>query len=287
MGSKSGARAAARAISRAKSGGAEPRAKKPKSDYAIQAVANALRLLDVFRSENEVGVAELARRLDLHKNNVFRLLATLEQWGFIEQCPTTERYRLGLACHALGQSFVRARQLLHRAQPVLRGLLERTGETVHLGVRDGFEVVHLAGCAPSREIAVAVRTGRRAPLHCTALGKVLLGCSPERVWRGYDEQVIARGRLPRRTERSIEDPDKFFEHLRTVAGLGYAIDLGEFEDGMGCAAAPVHSADGALVGALSVSAPLFRSGEEIVAGALRREVVAAADALSASLGYAA
>lgn len=270
---------------RADGRGAAAKSKKPKSDYAIQAVANALRLLHVFREEDEVGVAELARRLDLHKNNVFRLLATLEQAAFIEQSPATERYRLGLACHALGVAFARSRPLIERARPVLARLMEQSGETVHLAVRDGFDVVHLDGCVPGREVAIRVRTGRRAPLHGTALGKVLLGCSPERLWREYGEHAIEQGRLPGRTERSIDDPDKFFEHLRTVAGVGYALDVGEYEDGLGCAAAPVHSAHGALVAALSISAPLYRGGEERLAGELRRQVVAAADELSASLGY--
>jgi DNA-binding IclR family transcriptional regulator len=261
--------------------------KKPKSDYAIQAVANALRLLHVFRDEDEIGVAELARRLELPKNNVFRLLATMEELCFIEQCRATGRYRLGLACHALGQSFIRSRPLLERARPVLDRLLEETGETVHLAVRDGFEVVHLEARAPAREIATGVRIGRRAPMHCTALGKVLLGCSPERIWREFDEQVVKRGKLPQRTSRSIDNPVKFFEHLRTVAGHGYALDLGELEEGLGCAAAPVHAGDGELVAAISVSAPLFRTGEETLVGDLRCMVVRAAEALSASLGYSA
>lgn len=259
--------------------------RKPKSDYAIQTVTNALRLLDVFRDEDEIGVAELARRLGLHKNNVFRLLATMEQLRFIEQSPVTDRYRLGLACHAVGHAFTRARPLVERARPVLDRLQRQTGETVHLAVRDGFEVVHLEARASAREIAPGVRTGRRAPLHCTALGKVLLGCSPERIWREFDEQVVKRGNLPQRTARSIENPVKFFEHLRTVAGAGYALDLGELEDGLGCAAAPVHAGDGELVAALSVSAPLFRTGEEGLVGELRTEVVGAAEELSAALGY--
>ncbi|HKA14767.1 MAG TPA: IclR family transcriptional regulator [Myxococcota bacterium] len=261
--------------------------KKPKSDYAIQAVANALRLLQVFREEDEVGVAELARRLELPKNNVFRLLATMEELGFIEQSCASGRYRLGLACHSLGQAFTRARPLIERARPVLDRLQTETGETVHLAVRDGFEVVHLEARAPAREIAIGVRTGRRAPMHCTALGKVLLGCSPERIWREFDEQVVRRGKLPQRTDRSIDNPIKFFEHLRSVAGLGYAVDIGELEDGLGCAAAPVHAGDGELVAALSVSAPLFRVGEEALVGDLRCKVIVAAERLSASLGYTA
>ena len=259
--------------------------KKPKSDYAIQAVSNALRLQLVFRDEDEIGVAELARRLGLPKNNVFRLLATMEELRFIEQCRTSGRYRLGIACHELGQAFTRARPLFARAGVVLDQLAEQTGETVHLAVRDGFEVVHLEARAPLREVRAGVRTGRRAPMHCTALGKVLLGCSPERLWREYDDQVVKRGKLPQRTQRTIENPIKFFEHLRTVAGVGYAVDVGELEDGLGCAAAPVHDAEGELVAALSVSAPLFRIGEDALVSELRIQVVGAAEKLSAALGY--
>jgi DNA-binding IclR family transcriptional regulator len=261
--------------------------RKPKSDYAIQAVTNALRLQLVFRDQGEIGVAELARRLGLPKNNVFRLLATMEELGFIEQSRTSGRYRLGIVCYELGESCKHARPLLERARTALDQLLDETGETVHLAVRDGFEVVHLEARAPAREIKTAMRTGRRAPIHCTALGKVLLGCSPERLWRDYDEQIVRRGKLPQRTERTIDNPTKFFEHLRTVAGVGYALDLGELEDGLGCAAAPVHDADGELVAAISVSAPLFRIGEEALVGDLRCKVVEAAEELSTALGYSA
>ncbi len=66
--------------------------KKSKSDYVIQTVANSLRLLEAFRNEDELGVTELSRMLDLHKNNVFRLLATLEQKGYVEQIERNERY---------------------------------------------------------------------------------------------------------------------------------------------------------------------------------------------------
>lgn len=259
--------------------------KKAKSDYAIQAVSNAARLLDVFCDVDEIGVAELARRLGLHKNNVFRLLATLQLEGLIEQDAKTERYRLGLACHSLGRAFTRARSLSERGGDALDALLEHSGETVHLALLDDYQVVHLDGRVPAREIVTGLRTGRRAPLHCTALGKVLLACSPERVWRDFDERIVAGGVLEQRTESSITDPAKFFEHLRTVAGQGFAIDLGEFEVGLGCAAAPVHAADGSVVAALSVSAPLFRVGEDALAGAICRRVVETADALSAALGH--
>ena len=133
--------------------------KKPKSEYAIQTVTNALRLLDVFRDEEEVGVAELARRLGLHKNNVFRLLATLEEQGYIEQCPVSERYRLGIGSLELGHSFLRSRTLCGRARPILEEMWQRSGRRVSRGnslgsfLGDAFSVYYAAALIAIRRDA--------------------------------------------------------------------------------------------------------------------------------------
>src|SRR5574338_471796 len=100
----------------------KPPMKRPKSDYVILAVRNALRVLEAFRDEGQLGVTELARRLGLHKNNVFRILATLEQQGYVEQCGEHEAYRLGVRCLQLGRSYADARSLLRTARPVLEAL---------------------------------------------------------------------------------------------------------------------------------------------------------------------
>ena len=89
--------------------------KKPKGDYAIQTVVNAMRLLEAFRDEEELGVTELSRRLSLHKNNVFRLLATLEARGYIEQSSVSDLSARGEDAE-LGQAFLRGRTLLRRAR---------------------------------------------------------------------------------------------------------------------------------------------------------------------------
>ena len=95
---------------------------KPKSEYAIQTVTNALRMLEVFHTETEMGVSDLARNLGLHKNNAFRLLATLELAGYIQQTPSTELYHLGPRCLELGHAFARSHTLMNRARPILEEL---------------------------------------------------------------------------------------------------------------------------------------------------------------------
>jgi IclR family KDG regulon transcriptional repressor len=260
--------------------------KKPKGEYSIQTVVNALRLLEEFRDAEELGVTDLSRRLDLHKNNVFRLLATLEQRGYVDQSSETERYRLGVRTLELGRAFTRSRSLLQRARPILRALAATLGESAHLGVLRGFEVVHLDGAESERMILSRIRVGRRLPAHCTALGKVLLGCARESLREAFDRSVVAGG-LERRTPATIVDRDKFFEDLRTVAVRGFAIDVEECEEGMCCVAAPVYDSERGLVAALSVSAPAFRLDEEGLLRVVAPKVTQAADRLSRDLGYAA
>ena len=258
---------------------------KPKSDYSIQTVSNALRLLESFCGDDELGVSELSRRLNLHKNNVFRLLATLEQAGFVEQSASSERYRLGARCLELGNAYARGHTLLRRARPVLEALAGELSESAHLGVLRDFEVLHLDGAQPEQLVLGASRVGRRLPAHCTALGKVLLGGSDEPTRATYDRMVVLAHGLELRTVMTITDRDKLFEHLRSVAAQGFALDLEECVSGLHCAAAPVFDATGRVVAALSLSGPSFR----LLEGVLYRDVVPvltnAAARLSEELGY--
>jgi DNA-binding IclR family transcriptional regulator len=258
--------------------------KRSKSEYAIQTVSNAMRLLEAFQHDDELGVSELAERLELHKNNVFRLLATLEYEGYVEQNPRTGLYRLGPRCLELASSYTRNRTLQRQARPVLESLARETRETAHLAVMREFEVVHLDGEVWPQVVLAALRVGERLPAHCTALGKVILGFSGEDTRELYDRAVVAPGRLAVRTRSTLVDREKLFEHLRGVSAQGFAVDLEEFEPGVGCVAAPVLDGSGQVIAALSVSAPLFRLDADILDRRLVPLVTAAADRLSQGLG---
>jgi DNA-binding IclR family transcriptional regulator len=257
---------------------------KPRSEYVIQTVANALRVLEAFDGREEVGVTELSRELGLHKNNVFRLLATLQEKSYVEQSQT-DRYRLGLRCLELGQSFVRSRRLLRQARPVLEALSRETGESVHLAVLDGFEVVFVDGEQSSRLLGGMVRIGMQIPAHCTAAGKVLLGCASEPVRVAYDRDVVSGRKLESRTPRTLSDREKLFDELRAVASRGFALDLEECEPGLCCVAAPVYDAASCVVAALSISGPAARLDEDALVSRLAPAVVAAAGSISHMLGH--
>jgi DNA-binding IclR family transcriptional regulator len=257
--------------------------KKPKSDYVIQTVQNSLRLLEAFHDEVELGVSELSRRLGLHKNNVFRLLATLEQSGYIEQSESTDRYRLGPRCLELGRSFARGSRLLERARPLLAELALDLGESAHLAVMHDFEVVHLDGEQPRQLVLASSRVGRRLPVHSSALGKVLIGNSDEATRTDYDKRVVSEG-LVGCTDATITDRDKLFEHLRTVSAQGFALDVDEYELGLRCAAAPVFDGQGRCIAALSVSGPAPRMSEDRLHREVIEVLVASAERLSTQLG---
>ncbi len=259
--------------------------KRSKSDYVIQTVTNALRVLEAFRDKEELGVTELSRCLGLHKNNVFRLLATLEDKGYVEQSADSDRYRLGVRCLELGHTYGRSGGLLRQGRSILEGLARVTGETAHLGALQDFEVAHLDGEQPDQLVLTGLRVGRRLPVHCTALGKVLLGCGDGLLRERFDRLCVANGTLEARTAATITDRDKFFEHLRAVASQGFALDLEESAVGLCCAAAPVYAASGRLVAALSVSGPTLRLSRDTLLDRVVPVLLPAAEDLSRQLGY--
>lgn len=257
---------------------------KPKSDYSIQTVSNALRLLEVFYEEPELGVSELSRRLGLHKNNVFRLLATLELGGYVEQSKANDQYRLGVRCLELGRAYARSHGLIERARPILEELVADLNETAHLAVLREFEVVHLDGVEPTRLVVTSSRVGKRLPAHCTAPGKVLLGCGDPAIRDAYNAGPVTSGLHPR-TPDTITDRAKLNDLLRTVGGQGYAMDLGECETGLNCVATPVYGESDDLVAALSISGPSFRLTEDVIFDSVLPSLSDAARRLSRSLGF--
>src|SRR5216110_2952086 len=156
----------------------------------LSSVANAIRLLTSFSGEeDELGITTLAGRLRLAKSTVHRLAATLTGAGFLEQNDETGKYRLGLALFELGSLVRRRMDVADAARQKLRELLEMTGETVQLAIIDHHSVLYVYEMESRRAIRMAAAVGARAPLHCTAVGKVLLAAQSEE----YVTQVVDLG----------------------------------------------------------------------------------------------
>ncbi|HET8563234.1 MAG TPA: helix-turn-helix domain-containing protein, partial [Candidatus Binatia bacterium] len=149
--------------------------RREKSNYTIQSVSRALDVLEQFNGNvDEIGVTELSKRLKLHKNNVFRLLATLEARGYIEQNRVTENYRLGLRCLQLGQTFIHQMGFLMQAKATLIDLAKSTKESVFVAIKKGHAIIPLDFVEPARAVRVVSFLGAALPSHCTASGKIYL-----------------------------------------------------------------------------------------------------------------
>lgn len=257
-------------------------AKKEKSEYIIQAVSHALDLLEQFHDDvDELGVTELSKRLKLHKNNVFRLLATLESRNYIEQNRVTENYRLGLKTLELGQTFIKQMGLLRQSRPVLESLVRECNETTYVAILKEFHIIYLDVVETDLTVRVVPRVGARLPAYCTAAGKVQIAYMTDEELSNY----LPSKEMKRYTPNTITDREEFKRHLAQVAEQGYAIDNEELDVGVKCVGAPIRDYTRRIIGAVSVSGPSMRFTDERLEKELIPLVIRASEEISSKLGY--
>src|SRR5579864_2544752 len=245
----------------------------------VQSLDRALEILKLLGNEPEMRITDLARRLEVHKSTVFRLLATLEEHGLVEQNPSTERYRLGYGLVRLAGAVVAELDLARASRPVLEELAVRTGETVNLAILQGDQVINIEQIASPNLVVNVNWVGKQTPLHATSNGKVLLAHLPE-----ADRLRLFGPALPRLTPRTITDVRVLEKQLHRVLDDGYAFTLEELEQGLNAVAAPVFAADGRVVAAFSVAGPAYRVTPHRLTelGEMTKD---AGEAISRRLGY--
>ncbi len=254
--------------------------RREKSNYIIQAVAHALDVLEQFHADAELGVTELSKRLTLHKNNVFRILATLESRGYIEQNRSTENYRLGTQCLQLGQTYIQHMGLLQQAKPVMLNVVQACRETAYVTVMRQGKVVPIDMVEPDQAVRIVSHIGESLPLHCTAVGKVHLAFET-----GEEAQRSLPDSLDVHTEQTITDHRTLQSQLSEVLQKGYAIENGEHLADVRTVAVPIRDYTRSVVGSLAVSGPAYRIGTERLQQELVPLVVQAGKDLSSRLGH--
>jgi IclR family acetate operon transcriptional repressor len=247
----------------------------------LSSVRNAARLLKEFsRTDRELGVTQLARRLGLATSTSHRLLATLCDEGLLERGQALGTYRLGLKMYELGVTVFPNLDLHDAARPVLASLRQSTGETVQMGVLDHLEVVYIERLESPQTLRMFSQAGHRLPAHATSTGKVLLGCLPPEVLR----QRLLDWQPVRITQHTIVEKSALVEELRRVAERGWAQNLEEGAHGAASVAAPVRDEDGQVMAAVSVVGPISRARQALPRH--RAAVVEAARLISTRIGYA-
>jgi IclR family transcriptional regulator, KDG regulon repressor len=255
--------------------------RREKTNYVIQSVSHALDVLEQFNGNvDEIGVTELSKRLKLHKNNVFRLLATLEARGYIEQNKVSENYRLGLKCLQLGQTFIHQMGLLSQSKSILADLAKSTKESSYVAIRKANAIIPLDFVEPARAVRVVSFLGTVLPPHCTAAGKVHLVFDAE----GTFGQALPE-RLECYTEKTIVERGGLQRELAGVSAAGYAVEKGEFKEDVNGVAVPVRDYTRSLVGTLAVVGPAHRLTDDAMAASIAPELLRAGQELSKRLGF--
>jgi len=257
--------------------------KREKANYLIQSVSHALDILESFtRTEDELGVTELSKRLGLHKNNVFRLLATLVHRGYIEQNSSTENYRLGPKTLQLGSIFIEQRECRRQAHPVLEQLMEATGETAVVAVLRANKVIYMDSVESVRTVRAVSRTGAMLPAHCTAVGKVQLSFLPV----AEIERLYPDHQLSPKTTLSLQTRDDLLGSFAAIRDRGYAVENEECDLEVKSIAAPVRDFSKNVIAAVGIIAPASRLSDELLEKSGSITLVRdAAMSLSLKLGY--
>ncbi|MBI3481059.1 MAG: IclR family transcriptional regulator [Nitrosomonadales bacterium] len=243
---------------------------------SIQVIERLARLLDVIAAhEDAVSLKILSAETGLHPSTAFRILSSLAEQGFVERT-TRGNYQLGVKLMQLGSRVNASVDIRKVALPLMEKLRDQLGETVNLTVREGDEVVYIERALAKRMIRVEQVIGSRAPMHVTAVGKLMLGELGEAACRSYAK----RSRLPAYTINTHTKVTSLLQDCVTSAKRGYALDNEEAELGVGCIGALMRDASGHVVAGLSVSAPIERRRDEWT-----EQVMDTAAQLSLLLGY--
>lgn len=221
----------------------------------VQSIQRALSLLEALEdSRGEVGIAELSKRVRLHVSTAHRILATLVARGYARQSPETGRYALGAKALNLAESYLDQMDLRRVVRPVLERLSQETGETANLVILDRREALYLDKVESPQSLRIFSRIGRRAPLYCTAVGKVLLAFRPKE----EVDALLGRGPFERLARHTITSATQVRRELEKVRDQGFALDREECEEGACCIAVPIRNAQGDVEAALGISAPTTR-----------------------------
>jgi IclR family transcriptional regulator, KDG regulon repressor len=252
-----------------------------KSNSSVQSVERALIILDVLKENpNGLGITEIAKRLDVAKSSAHRLTTTLCSFGFVRKNIESDKYLLGLKVVELGEAVLESLDLRTVASPFLQELVNELGETVHLVILENSEIVYIDKIESPKTIRMYSRIGKRAPVHCTGVGKAMMAFLHE---EEINQIIINRG-LKRYTEYTHTTKGELLKNLEEIRNSGYSIDEQEHELGIRCVAAPVFDHKNKVIAGISVAAPINRLDTTMI-DKYAAKITNCAGKISRGLGY--
>jgi DNA-binding IclR family transcriptional regulator len=246
----------------------------------VQSIGRAFAILEeVARNRDGIGLADLSKKVGLHNSTTFHLVKTMVSLGYIRQLKDSKRYRIGRPLFALAASALDEMEMVSMAMPVLDDLSRATGESSHFATRMSDAVVVMARTPGPGAFQLTDRVGVVRPAYCTALGKVILAAlRPDQL-----DRYLERVELKSLTTKTITNAQRLRRELQEIRRSGIAIDDGEFDTEMRCAAMPVHDFSGQVVGAIGISGPVWRLSIQALQ-TKARDLLEAAKSLSEAFG---
>ncbi|SFT57449.1 HTH-type transcriptional regulator BhcR [Sedimentitalea nanhaiensis] len=245
----------------------------------IQSLDRALEVLDTLALENGMTLTEVSDRLKQSPATMYRVLSTLQARGFVEIDAAAQTWHIGAMAFRLGSAFLRRSGVVDRSRPVMRDLMEATGETSNLGIERDGEVMFIGQVETTETIRAFFPPGTLSPMHASGIGKALLSQrdadSLGRFLRTYP--------LNRFTDKTIGTAPALQAELTAIRQQGYAFDDEERTAGMRCVAAPILNLYGEAIAGISVSGPTHRMPADRIRE-IGRLVQQAANTVSRGLG---
>nr|WP_238295832.1 IclR family transcriptional regulator [Caballeronia novacaledonica] len=252
--------------------------------YLVPGLDRGLRILMEFSPREPVlGAPELARRLEIPRTTVFRLLQTLESLGFLERVDKDRSYRLGVAVLRLGFEYLSSLELTDFGAPIIERLRDETGFTSHIVIRDGRDIVFVAK-AQSYESgfsSVRVHVGTRLPAHATVHGRLLMSGLTFKELKA----LFPESKLQQYTERTPRTVTQLYKLIQEDIQRGFVVSESSFERGISVVTAPVRDDIGQVAAVITVTIPRAEITPRELASGLVEKVRAAADELSLRLNY--
>jgi IclR family transcriptional regulator, pca regulon regulatory protein len=253
-----------------------------------QSLERGLQILAVFNELRPVlGIADIARAVDLNKSTTYRYVATLARLDYLQQDPETKKYSLGPRVADLGFAAINSMEITRVAARPLQALADETGHTVSMAVLDGSDIVYVDRRRSSRGVHLGMElnlhVGSRLPAYCTALGKVLLAYRDPATLR----VLLDRTDLARRAPKTITAREQLTFALGRIRETGIGVNDEELAPGLRAIAAPVRSRSGEVIAAVSVVVPLSiaTAPMEQLSARLEPPLRRTTNEISARLGY--
>lgn len=242
-------------------------------------VDRAVTVLEIIARMGDASVSEVATAVGVHRSTISRLLAVLELRDMVELAGGRGRYRLGSNILRLAASVRTNLDVTVQGAEISADLASRVGETVNIAIKEGDSAVNVYQAEGGGAITANNWVGRPTPLHATSSGKILLAWLPP----GETDRLLGATLAPY-TPATVTDPEALRDQLARARTDGFALTIGELEDGLNAIAAPIRGPGGAVIAAISASGPSYRLSPELMTQRAG-EIMGAAALVSKRMGF--